>query len=179
MKIAEELAMKGRLTIQKLNHDGQLLEEIKADNWIVYTGRDLVAQLFIKPKDIPPIQYLAVGTGSNPVDPIKDTKLQAEVFRKKINPVDLSKDLQDTPEKDVPVDNGSIKQKNRLVRISADLDFAEPDPSKNNNKPYELREAGLFNAEAASGGIMYNRVVFPPISKTKDFKLTLIWEIIF
>ena len=40
-----------------------------------------------------------------------------------------------------------------------------------------LTEAGLFNAAAA--GVMYNRVVFPPINKTADFKLTLIWEIIF
>ena len=40
-----------------------------------------------------------------------------------------------------------------------------------------LSEAGIFNAE--TGGVMYNRVVFPEISKTDKFTLSLIWKISF
>ena len=38
-----------------------------------------------------------------------------------------------------------------------------------------LKEAGLFTDE----GIMYNRVTFDQITKSEQFKLTLIWEITF
>ena len=40
-----------------------------------------------------------------------------------------------------------------------------------------LREAGIFTA--ASGGVMYNRVKFDTVTKTADFKLTLIWDVVF
>jgi hypothetical protein len=40
-----------------------------------------------------------------------------------------------------------------------------------------LTEAGIFNSE--NGGVMYNRVVFPEISKTDKFTLSLIWKISF
>ena len=40
-----------------------------------------------------------------------------------------------------------------------------------------LREAGVFNA--ATGGVMYNRVVFQDVTKTDAFKLTLLWDIVF
>ena len=40
-----------------------------------------------------------------------------------------------------------------------------------------LREAGIFTAE--TNGVMYNRVVFDPVTKTNAFKLTLLWDIVF
>ncbi len=40
-----------------------------------------------------------------------------------------------------------------------------------------LTEAGIFNSE--DGGVLYNRVVFPEISKTDKFTLSLIWKISF
>lgn len=171
MKMADAMDMKGRLTIQQFNPNGQLITEIKANNFIVYTGRDLVAKMFLN-QPIDPIRYLAIGTGNNPVNPLSDTALQQEVFRKEIKPLDLAKDLSDSDEITVNVNGGVITQKNRKVRLCVDLDFTEPA-----NQPVALTEAGLFNA--AKGGIMYNRVVFPNITKTSDFKLTLIWEIIF
>lgn len=171
MKISDELDMRGRLQIKKFNPNGELITEIKADNFIVYTGRDLVAQLFLGQK-IEPVKYIAVGTGNLAVNPVSDSKLQTEVFRKPIKAIDLSKDLSDTPEVTVTKEGREIQQKNRKVIISADLDFKEP-----GDQTYELREAGLFNA--AKAGVMYNRVVFPVVTKTPDFKLTLVWEIIF
>jgi hypothetical protein len=40
-----------------------------------------------------------------------------------------------------------------------------------------LNEAGIFNSD--NGGVMYNRVVFPEISKTDKLTLSLIWKISF
>ena len=40
-----------------------------------------------------------------------------------------------------------------------------------------MTEAAIFNSD--NGGVMYNRVVFPEISKTDKFTLSLIWKISF
>ena len=82
-----------------------------------------------------------------------------ETLRIPINTVDLTQDLE-------PTASGKMK-----ARVSAELDFAQ------GNDDGPLTEAGLFNADP--GGVMYNRVVFPPVNKTVDFKLTFVWEIEF
>ncbi len=156
MKSCEVLEMKGRLTLQKRNTSDQVIGEIKTNNSIVLTGRDLVAKMFIN-ETIDPISHVAVGTGTSVVDPATDTQLNSEIFRKEINDVDPTQHMSTTPEN------------KKKVIITAELDFNEANEA--------LTEAGLFNADAV--GIMYNRVVFPAINKTTDFKLTLIWEIIF
>lgn len=155
MKLSDSIDMKGRLTLQKHNAKGELVEQVEANNSIVLSGRDLVAKLFIN-QPIDPISHVAVGTGTAAVDPA-NSRLQTELFRKPINPIDPTQHLQPTS------DN------KKKVTISAELDFNEANGA--------LTEAGLFNA--ANVGVMYNRVVFDPINKSTDFKLTLIWEIVF
>jgi hypothetical protein len=157
MKIKEAFDMKGHLTLKLHNRQGELVCELDADNDIVLTGRDLVAKLFAN-INITPISHIAVGTGTAPVDPAADTKLQSESFRKAITPIDPAKDI-------TPAEN-----KVRVV-VSAELDFTEGNGA--------LTEAAMFNSDAPASGVMYNRVVFPPVNKTSDFKLTLVWEILF
>ncbi len=156
MKVSEAIDMQGRLILQKRNSTNEILEEIALKNDIVLSGRDLVAKLFIN-EAIDPISHIAVGTGTTNVDPTANTTLENELFRKSIAPIDPSQHLTTT---------GDNKKK---VTITAELDFSEANGA--------LTEAGLFNAE--TGGVMYNRVVFPTINKTSDFKLTLLWEITF
>jgi hypothetical protein len=134
----------------------QIVEQISANNNIVLSGRDLVAKLFIN-EQIAPISHVAVGTGTTKVDPKTDTNLNTELFRKAITKIDPTQNLTTT------IDG------KKKVKITTELDFNEANGA--------LTEAGLFNANA--GGVMYNRVVFPAINKTNDFKLTLIWEILF
>jgi hypothetical protein len=164
------LAMQGRLNIQRFDRQGHLIETVAADNAIVFSGRRLVAQMFFN-KDIDRIGFLAVGTGDQAVDPDNDVKLQEEVFRKPLNEFDFSRALQEATLEDSPANN----QRRSRLNLSADLGFSEPP----GDESYVLREAGLFNQKTPNEGIMYNRVVFPAITKTKDFKLTLVWEIIF
>ncbi|EPF21354.1 MAG: hypothetical protein EWV58_21975 [Microcystis aeruginosa Ma_MB_F_20061100_S19] len=156
MGLSENLDMKGKLTVQKRDKSNKIVEQISASNNIVLSGRDLVAKLFIN-EQIAPISHVAVGIGTTKVDPKTDTNLNTELFRKAITKIDPTQDLTIT-------DGGKIK-----VKITTELDFNEANDY--------LTEAGLFNAN--TGGVMYNRVVFPPINKTNDFKLTLIWEILF
>jgi hypothetical protein len=155
MKLAEALSMHGRLTLQKRNARAELVEKIVADNDIVYTGREMVAKLFIN-KASAPISHIALGSGDKAVDPLNDTQLQDEIFRKAIGQATLSS-TEDSP--------------NAKVTITTELDFHEANG--------ELREAGLFNAADPENSAMYNRVVFPVITKTTDFQLTLIWEVTF
>lgn len=160
--------MRGRLTLHAFDRAGNPLNTLRANNSIVLPGRDLVAKLFLN-EPIDPIRYIAVGTGSKKVEPNVDVQLQNEVFRKELKEVDINKDLMDVTTTD-------SAHTNRKIILSADLDFEEPAPPEN-GQAYNLTEAGLFNA--AAGGVMYNRVQFPGINKTSDFKLTLVWEIIF
>jgi hypothetical protein len=155
MNLQDALDPRGRLTVQKTNARHTLIQTIHVHNSIVLSGRDLIAKLFVN-EAITPVSHVAVGTGSTAVQ-VSDDKLANEVFRKPINPIDPSQHIITT------------SANKRQVTITAELDFAEANAA--------LTEAGLFNA--AANGVMYNRVVFPPINKTTDFKLTLIWEILF
>lgn len=157
MKIHEALDMKGRLTLRLHDRHGALVRELAADNDIVMTGRDLVAKLFSR-VTIDPISHIAVGKGTTPVNPATDLKLESELFRKPITTIDPAKDIK------------AVDKKVRVV-VSTELDFAE------GNGP--LTEAAIFNGLNPGSSIMYNRVVFPPVNKTSDFKLTLVWEILF
>ena len=58
------------------------------------------------------------------------------------------------------------------LSLTAVFDFNEA-----NDPAIPLTEAGIFTA--ATGGVMYNRVVFAPVTKTNAFKLTLFWDIVF
>ena len=66
---------------------------------------------------------------------------------------------------------GPDEVKRVRARLTAVFDFGDA----NGTEP--LREAGIYTAE--NGGVMYNRVVFEPVTKTDAFKLTLLWDIVF
>ncbi len=168
MTYQDTLDMQGYLTIQVFDRTGHLIHTSQRQNSIVYSGRDLVAKLFAK-EAIDPIRYIAVGTGTRAVDPSTDQALENEVFRKPLNLFNASEDLTDVVSDSI---SGSVKR--RRLTLKADLELTEP-PSGS----YELREAGLFNSPEPKQAVMYNRVVFPSIRKTSDFKLALQWEIIF
>lgn len=172
MNLSEALDIQGRLTIQKLDRENRSIEIVRANNSIVLTGRELVAKLFMKDSSVNPVSHVAVGT--NPNDKkvsVNDEKLANEIFRKAIRPIEVARDLQEVPDKREVPDQDKIPRKK--VIIAADLDLDEA-----NNQT--LKEAALFTGDKDdTSALMYNRVVFPAISKTADFKLTLIWEIIF
>lgn len=157
MKLNDSIDMKGRLTIQIKDKTGNIVQECAADNDIVMSGRELVALMFVN-KGGAPISHIAVGTGTAAVTPASDVKLNVELFRKEIKTI--------TPSTDI------LKKGDRVsVIVSTDLELEDAIGA--------LTEAAIFNALDPATSTMYNRVVFPPVNKTTDFKLTLVWEILF
>jgi hypothetical protein len=155
MKITEAIDMQGRLSLHLENRAGEV-QTIAANNAIVLTGRELVANLFAGLlSGAKPISHIAIGIGNAAINADTDKKLTTEIFRKAFNKI--------TP------DNITTVNSRKQILVSADFGFDEAIGA--------LTEAGIFNAD--KDGTMYNRVVFPQINKTKDFKLTLVWEILF
>jgi hypothetical protein len=156
--------MRGCLTLRVSDRDGRVIHEQPCMNHIVTSGRQLVAQLFggvVSGPPPTPVTHMAVGTGGgNPQD--DDVALQNQRGdRKEIGPVEY------VPFAD-PNTDGAMRVR---AMLTAEFDYDEA------NDGEALREAGVFNA--ATDGVMYNRVVFPDVTKTDAFKLTLIWDIVF
>ena len=162
----ESMDMRGRCTLQLTNTDGQVVHRQVHSNHIVKSGRRLVAQLFGGVSSgTPPAQvsHVAVGTdGTAPTD--DDTTLGAQ--RGAPNPItDVSYTDFDEP---VPPSTDVIKR--TRVSVTAVFDFDQA------NGADPLREAGVLTA--VTGGVLYNRVVFEPVTKTNAFKLTVLWDIV-
>jgi hypothetical protein len=168
----ESMNIRGSLTLQLTDGEGRVICEGQYHNRIVTTGRDLVAKLFGGvPSGAPPtrVTHMAVGiNGTPPAD--NQTALLGERVRKEIQAADVTYTQFDEP----ATGGGTVRRVRASLKAVFDFKEANPEP----NKPAEpLREAGLFTA--ATGGLMYNRVVFDPVSKTDAFKLTLLWDITF
>lgn len=150
--------IEGKLTILKYDLAGNLAEERHSTNSITLQGRKLVADLFkfniidSKEDRIKRISTIHLGKSGKPFSP-DQVSMQDFVGKVKISSVES-----------IPVGLDRIK-----LRIIGELD------TNDCNGP--LQEASLCTED--NPPIMYNRVVFDTITKTKDFKLTLIWEITF
>jgi hypothetical protein len=161
----EQHAMQGALSVQLADHAGRVVRQMHCQNRIVTSGRNLVAQLFGgQSGGVPPsrVTHMAVGTDNTPPTDT-DTALRAErAPRKAITSVDYS---------EITEGEGVNLIRRVRARLTAVFDFNDA------NGTEALQEAGIFTAETA--GIMYNRVVFEPVTKTNAFKLTLLWDIVF
>lgn len=158
----EVLDMRGSVTMLLTDRAGAVVEERRHHNRIVKSGRDLVAKLFAGALgQTQPTRVTHMGVGTDGTDPTDDQTalLKERPPRKPIEEVGYAEF----------VDKDSVKRVR--VTLKAVFDFEEA----NGTDP--LREAAVFNA--ASGGVMYNRVAFKDVTKTNAFKLTLLWDITF
>jgi hypothetical protein len=165
----ETIEMRGRLTLELSDREGRVVERQQQNNRIVRTGRQLVAQLFGGvTQGAPPGQVTHMGIGTSGAAPADDqTALGAErAPRKPISSLTYS-DVDDP----VPGQPG-VTIKRVKASLKAVYDFGE-----GNDSATPLREAAIFTADTA--GVMYNRVVFDPVTKTNAFQLTLLWDITF
>ena len=162
----ESMQMRGALTLQLVERDGRVAHTQIRRNRIVKSGRLLVAQLFggVSSGTPPtPVSHVAVGIdGTAPTD--DDAALGSQ--RATPNAITAVTYLPF----DDPVAGGGVVKRTR-ASVTAVFDFDEA------NGPEPLREAGLLTA--ASGGVLYNRVVFDPVTKTNAFKLTVLWDVVF
>lgn len=158
--------MRGRLTLRLTDRDGRLIDERQPRNRIVKSGRALVAQLFAGvPGGTPPakVTHMAVGSDATPAADEQTALLAERAPRKPISDVTYA----DFDE----IVKGVTTRRVRAT-LKAIFDFADA-----NDPAVPLREAAIFTDAAA--GVMYNRVVFEPVTKTGAFKLTLLWDVTF
>jgi len=158
----ESIDMRGQLTIRLEDRTGRTVREQRSRNRIVTTGRRLVAEFFSGEFAGPgptQVSHMAVGTGSTAAT---DADAALEAQRGDRNPISNVTVTE--------VSDGTVQR----IRVSlrAVFDFGDV-----NDPGVPLREAGVFTADA--GGVMYNRVVFEPVTKTNAFRLTLFWDIDF
>lgn len=160
----ENMEMHGAVRLILTDRDGRTVIDNCYKNRIVKSGRLLVAQLFggiTIGKPPVKISHIGLGSGDQKVTD-SQTDLVAQRLRKPITEVSYS-DVNET----------MLEGKVERVKVSLRtvFDFAEA----NDKEP--LCEAAIFND--ATGGVMYNRVVFPPVTKTDAFRLTLMWDVVF
>ena len=162
----ETMDMRGQLTLLLSDHTGEVVFQQKYKNRIVTSGRKLVAEMFSGQfGGAPPaaVSHMAVGSGDAAAAD-GDAALAAQRGgRKAISSAKLTTFNETQP--------SGVVQRVR-VSLQAVFDFNEA-----NDPAVPLREAGVFNAD--TGGVMYNRVVFEPVTKTDAFRLTLLWEVVF
>ncbi|NET38428.1 MAG: hypothetical protein F6K19_41605 [Cyanothece sp. SIO1E1] len=159
----EQNDMRGRLKLCLVDRTGQVVHQQNPKNRIVKSGRQLVAQLFAGVPGTPPTQVteMGVGTDGTPPNDEQTNLLTPRAPRKPIG----------APAYEELIENEGTDNAIKRIRtiLTTEFDFGEA------NGADPLREAAIFNTD----GIMYNRVVFEPVTKTDAFKLTLLWEIVF
>jgi hypothetical protein len=161
----ESMEMKGQMTISLADAEGRVVYERTHQNRIVKAGRKLVAQLFGGiTSGTPPskVTHMGVGTGATAADDEQLDLVAPRAPRNPITSVTYSEVVESSP-------SGPVK------RVKASLQTIFDFNEANGTDP--LREAGIFTA--VTGGTMYNRVVFDAVTKSNNFKLTLIWDIVF
>jgi hypothetical protein len=166
MLMNDTMDMRGHLTLRVIDRAGNVVAERRHNNRIVKTGRQLVAQLFGGVSGgAPPGRVTHMAVGTNPTAPADaQTSLGAERSpRKEIVEVTYS-------EFDEAIGGGTVRRVRATLKTIFNFDEA-------NDAVVPLREAGIFTAP--TGGVMYNRVVFEPVTKTDAFQLTMLWDITF
>jgi hypothetical protein len=156
----------GRLTIRLVDpRTGRVTLEQRAKNLVTLAGRQVLADLFRGITDVrPPAPVWIVVGGALGVVPtapaLGDTALQ--------NPqLTVDATFESSLAQDV---DGALRIVTTLMGT------LEADPG---SPVLTLTEAGVQLNPEGSTPVLYNRVVFGPITKAADLQMTLSWEVIF
>lgn len=172
LKESEQLGgLKGQLFIRAYEGD-QLVYEYTRPNVVVKSASVLIARLLKDSKEpMGGIGYFAVGTGGAgwdlqdpPAPTINQTKLESELARKAIGPINTSFVDPDTGEHTVTPTN--------IVDFSASF--------SNSEAVGPLTEMALFGGDATAAlntGTMLNYRTFPVLNKTTAMHFSVIFRI--
>jgi hypothetical protein len=148
---------KGKL-LMRVHVGGRLLDSRQARNMVLRSGADLIAKLFAGTANTQPINTVRVGfareTGATDLTALTppDTPVAKEALQSKVGPNDF------TIASDQP---GPIKVSvNALFKPTVELK--------------DVSEAGLL-----AGEVLYNQVVFEPVTLRPGQDVTFFWEINF
>jgi hypothetical protein len=166
--------MKGQLVLQLRSPDGALVAERRAHNAVLQAGGNLVARLFAG-QLAAGITHMGVGTSDTP-----ETDRYATAALSNPDGLDA---LVGGTEAAIPADQIAVQPPDETARtVKVRLRGTLPAGVGVGT----IREAGLLCRAAAPGPdapapapVLYNRVVFAPLTKGNDHDLTLFWEVTF
>ncbi len=157
--------MRAKLRMELRDRGGALIQTRAAHNTVLRTGGRLIADLFSGTGG--PITHMAVGTSD--ADPTSVTVAALGNDDGAGQPGITGDTVAEIPSDTFVVEVDEPRSR-ALVKVRATLADAAAVGT--------LREAALMSRQAGVD-VLYNRVVFPPITKGNDHDLTLFWEIEF
>lgn len=157
--------MRGILHLELNRSDGTVVATRNARNTVLRGGGELIANLFTGSAG--PITHMAVGTSD-------DDPTSVEVTALANDDGNGSPGLTGSTVAAIPPEAFGItvdaQQRRVVVKVRATL----PDDAAIGT----VREAGLVSRQGGTD-VLYNRVIFPPVSKSDDHDLTMFWEVEF
>lgn len=157
--------MRARLDLELHDRAGALLAARSAYNTVLRGGGQLIADLFTGSGG--PITHLAVGTSDDDPTSVSVTALAND------DGTGQPGITGDTTAA-IPADAFVIEVDEVRNRVLVKVRGTLPDAAGVGT----IREAALMSRQAG-GDVLYNRVVFPPVTKADDHDLTLFWEVEF
>ncbi len=157
MGLQESHNLKGQLSIVSNNLEGKTVYKNRINNLITNAGRKLLAEYMIGRIDGQPELYVAVGTGDEPADK-KDTSLTNQVAKVK-----------------VMEDSFLTRYENDEVNVTLTATL----PPAEEGQEELLKEAGVLITLQDGSEVLYNKTVFPVVTRTDKLKITLSWDLKF
>ncbi|CRZ14809.1 hypothetical protein [Mycolicibacterium neworleansense] len=157
--------MRAQLKVELVDRYGTVLQTRQAHNTVLRTGGQLIAELFTGAGA--PITHMAVGTSD--ADPTAVTVAALGNDDGTGQPGITGDTVAAIPAEAFTTSVDETRSR-VLVKVRATLPNAAGVGT--------LREAALMSRRAG-GDVLYNRVVFTPVTKAADHDLTLFWEVEF
>jgi hypothetical protein len=158
--------MQGKVRILLLDAQGATLAERHSKNSVMRGGGELIAKLFAGQGSA--ITHMAVGTSEAATpDDFSLAALQNEAIGETpalTGPTDV----------ELPAEAFVIAADAEKRLVTVKIRGTLPNASAVGT----IREAGLLSKSEA-GTVLYNRVIFAPLTKGNDHELTLFWEVSF
>ncbi|KJS81645.1 MAG: hypothetical protein JM58_16345 [Peptococcaceae bacterium BICA1-8] len=150
IKGKEDLALKGKLTINIINEVTGEIKTVTEDNLVILAGRNLVRDL-LAGDTVSGLTHMALGTDTS--DP-SVTPTITEAFRKTLT--------------------SSTKADGKLT-----VDMFLASSEANGNTLTSAALFGNGATDTAGSGSQYNKVVYAAIEKTSSLTVTYTWELTF
>jgi hypothetical protein len=157
--------MRGILHLELSRSDGSVVATRDARNTVLRSGGELVAGLFTGSAG--PITHMAVGTSDADPTSVDVTALANDDGNG-------APGLTGATVAAIPPEAFGIAVDAELRRVVVKVRATLPDDAAIGT----VREAGLMSRQGATD-ILYNRVIFPPVTKSDDHDLTMFWEVEF
>ncbi|OPY13933.1 MAG: hypothetical protein A4E66_00576 [Syntrophus sp. PtaB.Bin001] len=158
--------MQGKVKILLLDAQGTTLAERHSKNSVMRGGGELIAKLFAGQGSA--ITHMGVGTSA------AETPNDFSLAALQNEAVGETPALTGSTDVELPAGAFAIAVDGEKRLVTVKVRGTLP----NDSAVGTIREAGLLSKSEA-GIVLYNRVIFAPLTKGNDHELTLFWEVSF